>query len=147
MKPVLFAISAVFLYSLQSVIMEQKLAKYSPGALLVFFYFTMLPLALLQVGYLKFTDKELIIPSSNIVLLVFFVGVIYFIADFCYFSAYTSGGSLLTITTIVITFPVFASVIKYFCVKQPPNIYQVFGYFFAVIAILLVTKGSQVSGG
>jgi len=142
MKPVLFACLAVLLYSSQNVILEQKLAKYHTVTILVYFYIVMLPVTLGWIAGLKITKQPFVAPSGIAILIALGVGLVYFFADFFFVGAYTSGGSVFSVTTIVIMLPVFASVIKYFWVGGLPNLYQIAGYILAFFAVFLVTKGS-----
>lgn len=142
MKSILFALLALFLFAVQNVILEQKLAKYTAETLLVYFYLIMLPLAFLLLAYARITNQTIEPPFGNAVLIVLGTGLILFLANFFYINAYTSGGNLLTITTIVILFPVFASVIKFAWVGGLPNLYQIGGYILAVAAVFLTIKGN-----
>lgn len=142
MKPVAFALAAVFLYAVHNAILEQKLAKYSTAALLVCFYSVMLPLALMRLYHLKYTGQEVAFPMGTVLALALILGAVYFIAEYCFVAAYTHQGSLMMISTIVIMFPVFASLIKFVWVRELPNAYQVTGYILAAGAVLLITKGS-----
>lgn len=145
MKPVIYALLALILYAFQNVLLEQKLSKYSTVAIMVYFYITLLPLALVSLFYLKVSGQTVLAPSGVTILAAILIGSLYFFADYFYIGAYTSGGSVLTVTSIVIMFPVFASVIKYFWTGGVPNAYQVFGYLLAVAAVLLISKGSLVN--
>lgn len=142
MKPVVFACVAMAFYALENVLMEQKLTKYNALSLLVYFYLAMLPLALAGLGYLKLTNAQIVLPTGNAILLAMVVGVMYFFADAFYVSAYTTGGTLMVVTTIVLIFPAFASLIKFFWVGGLPNRYQIIGYALAVLAVLCVAKGN-----
>lgn len=142
MKSVFLAIFAVILYAVQHVYMEQKLARYDVFGLLVYFYTAMFPLAILGLAYQKMTGQEIVMPEGGMVLVVIMVGVVYFIADACLVGAYTSGGSLMTIATIIAMFPVVSSAIKYAWVREPPNLYQTIGYIMAFLAVCFVAKGS-----
>lgn len=142
MKPIVFVFLAVILYAFQNVLLEQKLSKFTASGLLVYFYLCMLPLAFFTVGYLKITGQEISLPRGSFIALTLVGGIIYFLGDFFYLSAYTSGGSVFTVTTIMMLFPLMASVIKFFWVGGIPNFYQIVGYMFGVVAVIFVVKGS-----
>ncbi len=146
MKPVMYACLAMVLYSLQNVILEQKLAKYTNASLLFYFYIVMLPLTLALILSLRVTKQPIIWPSGTAILIAIGVGAIYFFADYCFIGAYTNGGSLIMVMTIAMLFPVFASVIKYFWVGRLPNFYQIISYFFAAVSIILLIKGNLKGG-
>lgn len=140
----LLALAAVLLYATQNVLLEQKLAKYSTPALLLIFYLVMAPLAGLRLWYLSASGQGVNFPIGTGLGLAVFAGLMYFAADYCFVGAYTSGGDLLTITTIVILFPVAASIAKYLWVGELPTIFQVAGYLLAIVAVWLVIKGSPI---
>ena len=70
--------------------------------------------------------------------------VVFFFADYFYIGAYTSGGSLLAVTTLVVLFPAIAQLIKFAWVGGSPNYFHMFGYLLAAIAVVLIGKGSAV---
>jgi drug/metabolite transporter (DMT)-like permease len=142
MKPVILAVSALILYSIQNVILEQKLAKYDAFGLLMYFYFAMLPLAIIGLGYKKIMNQPAPLPEGSMIIFVLILGVVYFMADSCMVLAYTSGGSLITVATIIAMFPVVASAVKFAWTGNLPNIYQAIGYVLAFLAVIFVAKGS-----
>ncbi|MFW0862742.1 MAG: EamA family transporter [Candidatus Komeilibacteria bacterium] len=142
MKTILLATGGMLLYALQSFLFENRLSKYTTPTLMVYLYLAMLPLALLSVGYMSFHKQPIVAPSGNAILLVVAIGVMYFVADYLYFTAYTSGGNLYVIATIAAMFPVFASIIKFVATKEPPNLYQLGAYILALCSVLLVSKGN-----
>lgn len=143
MKSVLYACAAMVLYAIQNVTIEQRLAKYSTVSILFYFYLVMFPMAAILVSYMKVSGQQLAWPSGNAITLVLGVGVAYFFADYCFVSAYTSGGSIMTVMILAMMFPVFASIIKYFWVGGLPNFYQIASYLVAVVSILLLIKGGR----
>ena len=72
------------------------------------------------------------------------LGLIFTVADYCYVGAYNQGGTLLTITSIMLLVPVLASLIKFGLTKQAPNLWLVGGYLLAAGAVALVAKGGTV---
>lgn len=141
MKAVLFAIAATFFYALQNVIVERKLSNVQPLVNMMFFSGTIFLLSLLTCGVKNLIGFQANIPDSAQILTIVFVGVILFFADYCFFSAYNSGGSLIIITTLVVLLPVIASFIKYASTGEGvPSTNQLLGWMFAAVAVFLVTK-------
>ena len=143
MKPILYACAAMILYAFQNVILEQKLAKYTTAPILFYFYLAMLPLAVILVIFLRASEQTLVWPSGIAIAITLGVGIVYFFADYCFISAYTSGGNVMTVMIMVMMFPVFASIVKYFWVGALPNHYQIASYLFAVVSVLLLAKGNN----
>ncbi|OHA08252.1 MAG: hypothetical protein A3A44_00450 [Candidatus Sungbacteria bacterium RIFCSPLOWO2_01_FULL_60_25] len=83
-------------------------------------------------------------PTGALLIFAFLFGVVYFFADFSYISAFTAaGGSVMTVTTILMMTPVFSSLVKYFYTGGGlPNGYQIAGYVLAVAAVYVVGKGN-----
>jgi hypothetical protein len=144
-RPVLYAFVAMCLYALQNVLLEVRLSKYSTLGLLVYWYFTLAPLAAVGIGYLYLTGQNLTMPSRLDVPIVIAVGVLFFVADLFYVGAFTSGGNLLAITTLVVLFPAIAQLIKFAWVGGRLNYYHLVGYILAAVAIILIGKGSAVA--
>ena len=141
-RPVLYAFVAMCLYALQNVFLEVKLSKYSTMGLLVYWYFTLAPLALAGLAYLYLNGRTVFLPSRSDAPLVISVGALFFVADLFYVGAYTSGGKLLAITTLVVLFPIIAQLIKFTWVGGRMNYYHLAGYVLAAIAVVLISKGS-----
>lgn len=144
-RPIVYAFISMWLYGLQNVIIEVKLAKYTTMALLLYWYFAMVPLALAGLGYMYFTDQSIAIPNRTDAVIAVAVAVMFFFADFFYVGAYTNGGSVLVVTTMVVLFPVIAQLIKFLWVGGSWNYYHIFGYILAALAVILISKGSAVA--
>ena len=144
-RPVLYAFVAMCLYALQNVLLEVRLSKYSTMGLLMYWYFTLAPLAVAGMGYLYLTGQNLTLPSRPDAPIVVAVGALFFVADLFYVGAYTSGGNLLAITTLVVLFPAIAQLIKFAWVGGTMNYYHVIGYLLAALAIILIGKGSAAA--
>src|SRR3989344_5307987 len=143
-KSVVYAFLAVWLYAFSNVIIEIKLAKYTTMALLLYWYFTLAPLALAGVGYMYLTGQKITMPSGGDARMAVASAIVFFVADYFYIGAYTSGGSLLAVTTLVVLFPAIAQLIKFMWVGGSPNYYHIFGYALAALAVVLISKGSAV---
>lgn len=145
MKPIILACAAMVFYASQNVVVEQKLARYNTLSVLVYFYLTMLPLALVGLGYLKATNQKIVAPTGSAIFIALAVGAMFFLADAFYVGAYEAGGTLMVITTIMLAFPALASLMKYLWVGGLPNNYQIVGYVLAALGVLCVTKGNAAS--
>jgi len=140
-RPVLYAFLAMWLYALQNVLLEVRLSKYSTMGLLVYWYFTLAPLALGGLAYLYYTGQHLAMPSRSDAPVVIAVGAMFFVADLLYVGAYTSGGKLLAITTLVVLFPAIAQLIKFAWLGGRPDYYHLAGYILAALGVVLIAKG------
>ncbi len=145
MKPVIFSIVATLCYAFCNVLIERYLVKYNNLTIVICYTAVILFLTLFARQIIKTTDDPSFdFPTGDAAWIILGVGLLYTVADYCYIGAYTGGGSLITITSIISMFPIFASLIKFLFTKDLPNIWQLSGYAVAVIAILLVAKGSTV---
>lgn len=90
----------------------------------------------------KTTDAAYDFPVGGDLLMLMLMGVVFAIADYFFIGAYTNGGSLLVVTSIVTLFPVIASLIKFLLTRNIPNLWQISGYACAAVAVFLVAKGS-----
>ncbi len=142
-KSTVFATSALFLYAFGNVALEQKFSRYNTVSLMACFSGVTFLCALLGLLRMRIFGQKIVAPSGIVLVLALLLGLAYFFADYFYIGAYTDGGSLLTVSTIVVLFPVFASLIKYFWVGGLPNMYQVVGYLLAACAVVLVAKGGS----
>jgi drug/metabolite transporter (DMT)-like permease len=82
-------------------------------------------------------------PKGKELVGLIIVGVLFTFADYFYIMAYTLGGSLITVTSIIAMFPVVASLIKYIFIREVPNPWQIAGYVLAFCAILCIAKGES----
>lgn len=144
-KPVVYAFLAMWLYAFSNVVIEVKLAKYTTMALLLYWYFTLAPLAVAGIGYMYLSGQKIVMPSGSDAGMAIAAAVVFFFADYFYIGAYTSGGSLLAVTTLVVLFPAIAQLIKFAWVGGSPNYYHLAGYLLAAIAVVLISKGSAVT--
>lgn len=111
---------------------------------MAYFYASALPLIFLSIGFSYFNNQHVVAPHGSMILLAIFCGALYFVADIFYVGAFTSGGNLMTITIIVMMFPVVSSAMKYVWVRELPNSYQIAGYLLAMLSVFLVVKGSKI---
>lgn len=141
-KPVLFSLLAMVCYAIVNVLFEQKFAKFNNLTAMCIY-----PLPILLVGIVgrymtKTSDPSFDFPVGLDLTILIAMGFIAAAADYFYFGAYTGGGDLLTVTSIIVMFPVASSLIKFVLTRGLPNVWQISGYILAVGAMLLVAKGS-----
>lgn len=150
-KPIIYSFIAMWLYALQNVLLEVRLAKYSTIGLLVCWYFTLAPLGIAALAWMRYTGQPLTLPARVDMPIVVAAGTLFFIADLFYIGAYTGahGGEsqLLPITTMLVLFPAIAQIIKYVWVGGRMNWWHAAGYALAAVAVLLISKGSSVAAG
>lgn len=145
MKAVIFSLIAMVFFAVSNTMLEMKFSKYNNLTLMSAYSFVICVFATTTRLVVKNEDPSFLFPTGTNLLLLFVMGFLFAIADFFYVGAYTNGGSLLTVTSITIMFPVFASIIKFMIEKQAPNKWQIAGYILAVCSILLVVKGNKNS--
>jgi drug/metabolite transporter (DMT)-like permease len=141
MKSVIFACLAVMLYAISNVIIEQKLSKFSTVSILLCSYPLFLLISLVWLNSQKLSGATTTWPTRDLLLFVLLNAAFWFLADALFIGAYTNGGSLMTITTIVVMFPIFASLLKFLMTRNPPSLWHIAGWILAAVAVILVTKG------
>ena len=144
MKPLAYTLVAMLFYAMASVALEQKFSKYNNLTLIVCYTSVIFVLAVIVRYFTKTTDPVFNFPAGVDLVLVLALDVVYLLADYFYIGAYTMGGNLLGIVCITMMMPVFASVIKFMITRQTPNLWFVGGYAFAVLAVLMVAKGTSI---
>ena len=146
MKPIIFAVLAVIIYGSLNVILEQKFDKYNTVALSLLFTLPFVPIALTLLSIQKLNGGNISFPRGGLFWFIMLLGVFYFLADYFYLGAFTSGGDAVTIATIVLIAPVVTAVVRHIWVGGYPNGYQMAAYALAALAVLLVAKGGAIKG-
>ncbi len=141
-KPIVFALLAMALYAVANVLLEQKFAKFNNLTLMCIYVLPILFIGIVGRQLTKTSDPSFDFPIGQDMVILVIMGFIFAAADYFYIGAFTNGGSLLTITSIMIMFPVFASLIKFVWMQGLPNMWQIGGYILAVGAVMLIAKGS-----
>lgn len=144
MKTVLFSLIAMLGYASSNVLLEQKLAKFNNLTILMCYTALIFVMATTMRHFTKTEDPSFSFPAGWDLLWMLALCAVWFGADYFYIGAFTTGGSLLTIASIVVMFPVFASIFRFIWVREMPNFYHIGGYVLAVAAILLVAKGNML---
>ena len=140
MKAISLAIAALILCSVQNIIIERKLANISPLVYMALSQLVILSLALSTLFFYRKLDPNLTMPQGNQYWFLAICGVLIFFSGLCFFGAYHSGGSLIIITTILSLIPLLASFLKFSMGGGSPSGTQILGYFFALIAVILISK-------
>lgn len=144
MKSYIYALMGTALYAITGVVIEQKLEKFNTTALVLLFVIPIVPVALIGLWIQKSTNHEINFPTGSALWITMVLGVTYFFADYFYLHAFTQGGNVVTISTIILIVPAVAAILRYFWVGGKPNVYQVAGYALIVVAMFLVAKGNKI---
>ncbi|HLC44970.1 MAG: hypothetical protein A2722_01280 [Candidatus Doudnabacteria bacterium RIFCSPHIGHO2_01_FULL_50_11] len=143
MKSIFYALTGTIMYAVTGVVIDLKLDKFSTVALELLFILPMLPIALIWLATQRATGQQVLYPLGTALWITMGLGVVYFFADYFYLGAFTSGGDVMTISSIILIVPAVAALIKFLWVGGYPNMYQIAGYVLIAIAMVLITKGSQ----
>jgi hypothetical protein len=145
MKSIIYAVSALLLFSSAGVVIEQKLGQFNTVGLALLFVLPFIPLALFFLLMEKLTGRAVSFPDGGLLYLTIFLGALYFVADYFYIGAFNAGGDVMTISTILMLAPVATAVAKHFWVGGYPNAYQIIGYLAAAVAVFLIAKGATAT--
>jgi len=141
-KPVAFSLLAMACYAVASVLFEHKFSKFNNLTLMCVYVVPILIVGIVGRTLTKTSDPSFDFPVGIDLILLIAVGFVLGMADYFYTGAFTNGGELLTITSIIVMFPAFSSLIKFVLTRDVPNAWQISGYILAVGAMILVAKGS-----
>jgi drug/metabolite transporter (DMT)-like permease len=142
MKTIIYAIVGIVLYAIQNAIIDVKLKQHSTVGILLGLYITLLPLAAGLFLWQKASGQPVGIPSGKSFIILASVAVMFFVADFFYIGAYTSGGNVVTVTIVLALMPVIGGLIKFFWVRDVPNVWQVISFGFALLAVICIAIGN-----
>ena len=143
MKSIVYAIIGVVLYAVQNVLIDVKLKEYSTVSLLLGFYLMLLPLALGLFLYQKYMGQGVLVPTGDALKVVAAVAFMFFVADFFYIGAYTSGGNVVVVTIMLVLMPVIGALLKFLWVKEIPTPYHVAGFVCAMLAVVFIAVGNS----
>lgn len=141
MKPLFLTLIALFFISLNSVIIESKLAKISPLANVFILHLLICGLVFPLLFLSYNSDLNIVWPKNQQWLFIVLASIFSFMASTCIFSAYHQGGSLILITTVTASVPIVATGLKYLLGLNRPSTPQLIGCILAILAVWLVTKG------
>lgn len=147
MTPTVRVLISVVFYSIANLILEKRLSQYSLPSLMILWEPVMLMCGIALWGYYRYNDYPLVSPEMGwpIAWLVI-MAVTYFIADSSYVSAYTIGGDLFTVTSVFLSFPVVAGLMKMAGSQQYPSRLQVFGYLAVAIGVMCFIWEDRAKG-
>lgn len=143
---ILFVLGACLLYSVQNVIISRHLTGISEWVLLRCAHIISVTLAWGIILTRYRTDINLAMPDGwkpwalLAVIAVFNTG-----ADYCFFRAYTAGGNMAVITTLVVTLPVFATIINFATGGGLPSWRHAVAWVLVATAVWIVSNGKSVS--
>jgi drug/metabolite transporter (DMT)-like permease len=143
MKSIIYALIGIILYAVQNTIIDVRLKQYSTVSLLVGMYIILLPLGVGLFLYQKYMGQAMITPSGNDFKIVAFVAAMFFIGDFFYVGAYTSGGNVVTITILLVLMPVIGGLMKFWWLKESPTPYHFVAFVCAALAIVFIALGDS----
>lgn len=136
-----FCVHRYHLYAIQNAVIDVKLKQFSTVSILLGFYIILLPLACGLFLYQKLMGQPLVFPTGEPLKILAVVSAVFFVADFFYVGAYTSGGNVVAITTICILMPVVGGLMKFVWVKEVPTPYHLAGFVLAALAVILIAVG------
>ena len=142
-KSIILAVTSVFLYGAQNVVIEQKLTQYNALALLVYLYIPGLVMTGALFTYMKFGSNPILAPSGAGLWIAIGAGVAYFLADYFLVLAYKAGADSIAVTSVLILMPMAAMLVKYVWKGGLPNRYQLTAYVLVVLALYLFKRGGE----
>jgi len=143
MKPVIYAFIGIVLYAIQNTIIDVKLKQHSTVGLLMGIYIILLPLAAGLFFYQKLSGQSMSIPTGSSFKILAAVAVMFFVADFFYVGAYTSGGNVVVITIMLVLMPVIGTFMKFVWIKERPTMYHFVGFILATCAVICIAIGNS----
>jgi len=144
MKQVIYVSVAVILYALGNVMIDERLKPYTQFGIMAYSYVPMVVLTFAALAFLKVQAKQISLPRGDAFYIAGIIGIIFFIADTFFFTAYSNNADAFTVSSIVLMFPAAASLMKYFWTGSVPNRYHVAAYAVAVVAVVLAEKGNEI---
>jgi drug/metabolite transporter (DMT)-like permease len=144
MKQVIYVSVAVILYALGNVMIDERLKPYTQFGIMAYSYVPMVVMTFAAIAVLKLQDKRISFPTGNALYVAGMIGIVFFVADTFFFTAYHNNADAFTVSSIVLMFPAAASLMKYFWSGSVPNRYHLAAYAVAVLAVILAEKGNDI---
>ncbi len=129
-------------FAIGDVLMEERLTKYNNLTITMGYIPIVFIAAFIMRVAIKTSDSAYDFPTGNDLIWLVLMGAVFAVADYFFIRAYTNGGSLLVVTSIVTLFSVIASHIKFLPTRDIPNVWQLGSHACAAVAVFLVAKGS-----
>src|SRR5262249_11380913 len=143
-KQVIYVSLAVILYALGNVMIEQRLRPFTQFGIMAYSYMPMIVMTFGALAVLRVQAKNISFPTGDALYVAGMIGIVFFIADTFFFSAYTNNADAFTVSAIVLMFPAATSLMKYFWTGSVPNRYHVAAYAVAVVAVVLAERGNEI---
>ncbi len=137
-----FILAACLFWSIENVLLERYLSHMNTWMLIAFVHVFSVSIAWCLILSRSKLQMDLSFPTDKgtwIFLLV--SAALLTCADYCFFKSYTSGGNVSVITMIVVTLPVFATIIKMVMGGDPPTLRNVAAWVLVAAAVWLVSTG------
>jgi drug/metabolite transporter (DMT)-like permease len=144
MKQVIYVSLAVILYALGNVMIEQRLKPFTQFGIMAFSYVPMLVMTFGALAVLRVQARQISFPTGDALYVAGIIGIVFFVADTFFFSAYNNNADAFTVSSIVLMFPAATSLMKFFWDGSLPNRYHVTAYAVAVVAVVLAEKGNEI---
>ena len=139
---VIYTLVAIFLYGLQSVLVEQKLSHCSTFGILIIIQAVLLLCTVLTVLFIKSSGEIIIYPSGKALWIAIICGLLYYIGNYFFFGAYTvAKGDVYNLAIVAGLYAVIVFSIKAISTGIYPNWYQLCGCVLATFSVWLVSKG------
>jgi drug/metabolite transporter (DMT)-like permease len=141
---ILFILGACLFYAIENVLLEKYLSGVHEWVIIAFAHVFSVTIAWILILSRSQHKLELAFPEDRTVWIVLFVSAaLLTCADYCFFKSYTSGGNVSVITMIVVTLPVFATVIKMAMGGDPPTLRVIGAWVLVAAAVWLVSSGQS----
>ena len=144
MKQVIYVSLAVILYALGNVMIEERLRPFTQFGIMAYSYVPMVVMTFSALAVLKLEDKSISFPNGDALYVAGLIGIVFFVADTFFFSAYNNNADAFTVSSIVLMFPAATSLMKYLWSGSVPNRYHVAAYAVAVVSVALAEKGNEL---
>ncbi len=143
MKPVLLALVVAIAYAMVNHLTERHLRNFAAlqSAVMVAVGVAIMGGVALLMMYFSGTPIET--PTRTQWWAIAACALVLVIGEYCYFAAYTSGGTAMTVSTILLIVPVLAGIITLFVDGRLPNLLSMLGWVVVAIGVLIVTYAAQ----
>jgi drug/metabolite transporter (DMT)-like permease len=137
LKANLFALGALFFYTIFNLVFARRLAMLTP-IVAVSVYTLVMASVSISVGMSQW--KSLVLPNGEQYIWLILCGLCILFADICYVSALNNKGSLANITIVLSLLPVAVAAANSVLTQTMPSRTQVVAMFMAVTAVILVVN-------
>jgi drug/metabolite transporter (DMT)-like permease len=140
MHPVLLSLIAVTFYSVNAVLIERFLNVNHPQWSQLIVNAAIPVLCIGTIVGLRTTGipVELKTPPLQTVMLAVICGLIYFLGNHALFCAYTNGGSVTTVTTVLCMLPVISTLFGLCLGGKAPAMNEIIGAIIVIVGIVVL---------